>query len=82
MHVFNVSFYFNGKTIMCWHERNFCFNLKAFFFPYCNLVIPTLLLFLSDTVHFESVHRRKCKPHVLCMSLCLLSKVCVITVTM
>lgn len=47
------------------------------------LAIPILrgfAVFLSDTVHFESVHGRKCKYQVLCMSLYLPSKVCVVIV--
>lgn len=53
------------------------------FLSYCKCVISVYLYFFlfSTEVHFGSALKRKDKPQVSCLSLCLLSKVCGVTVT-
>lgn len=50
---------FNGRTAMDWLERTFFFLILCWSFLYC------CCFFLSCTVHFESIHRRKCKSQVI-----------------
>lgn len=74
---------FNGRATTCWHKRSLCFHLAALFFSSVYIGHSSSAgCFSHGAVHFESVHSRKCKPQVLCVSLFLFPKVCCDVLTM